>query len=180
MPLDQKQIVAVADKIEKLTKQVNTTFIYINTQQQQLYFIADLTVSINYSISTSKFGLGCTVDSLQTPVGLHSIAEKIGADAAINTVFVARQASGEIAQINSPVSQSQDEITSRILWLQGEEQHINKGGEVDSYQRYIYIHGTSDEAAIGKPASIGCIRMLNKDVIDLFSKVAIGCYVYIE
>jgi lipoprotein-anchoring transpeptidase ErfK/SrfK len=87
---------------------------------------------------------------------------------------------GQIATIYSDTTTSKtDDITSRILWLSGYEKDINKGGDVDSYERFIYIHGTSEEGKIGTPASHGCIRMLNKDVIELYSMTKIGTKVLI-
>jgi len=94
--------------------------------------------------------------------------------------MIARNFEGEIATIFTDSTTSKtDDITSRILWLSGLEQGINKGGNVDSYQRYIYIHGTSEEGKLGIPASHGCIRMKNKDVIKLFNKVNEGTKVLI-
>ena len=87
---------------------------------------------------------------------------------------------GQIATIfNDTTTSKTDDITSRLLWLTGEEEGINKGGNVDSYQRYIYIHGTSEEGKIGTPASHGCIRMINKEVIELFSLVKLNTKVLI-
>jgi hypothetical protein len=87
---------------------------------------------------------------------------------------------GHIATIYSDTTSSKtDDITSRILWLSGEEKGVNKGKNIDSYQRYIYIHGTSEEGKIGTPASHGCIRMTNKDIIKLFSLVKLNTKVLI-
>ena len=81
--------------------------------------------------------------------------------------------------IDRGVELPKDVITSRIMWLEGMQPGLNKGGYVDTYQRYIYIHGTSEEDKIGQPASIGCIRMRNKDIVELFRKVKSGCEVNI-
>ena len=86
----------------------------------------------------------------------------------------------KIAKIHNDSSRSKtDDVTTRVLWLSGEEDGINKGGNVDSYQRYIYIHGTSEEGRLGIPASHGCIRMKNFEVVELFNKIALGTKVLI-
>lgn len=180
MPLDQTELVAVANTIQQLTVKPADTFIYISIQQQMLYYIEALKVCEAFAISSAKQGVGCAENSFKTPIGLHTIAEKIGDQAPLNMVFKERQATGQLAIINSQTAKTNDEITTRLLWLQGEQAGVNQGAGVDSYQRYIYIHGTSNEAAIGEPASMGCIRMLNKDVITLFARVELGCLVYIK
>ena len=87
---------------------------------------------------------------------------------------------GQIATILKDTSRSKtDDVTSRIMWLDGQEEGYNKGGEVDSYKRYIYIHGTSEEGRLGIPSSHGCIRMRNKDIIELYDKIKLGTLVLI-
>ena len=115
-----------------------------------------------------------------TPLGLHKIKEKYGNETPLNGRLIGRLFYGQIAEIFTDTTTSKtDDITSRILWLEGLEEGINKGKGIDSFKRYIYIHGTSEEGKIGKPASHGCIRMKNKDVIDLFKEVSIGTFVLI-
>lgn len=134
-----------------------------------------------FPVSTSCYGIGSENGSFKTPVGRHVIREKIGADAPINEVFIGRQARGVLDElVQQQVELPEDIITTRIMWLDGQEPGLNKGGQVDSYQRYIYIHGTHEEDKIGTPASHGCIRMRNEDVIELFNMVDIGCTVLIE
>ncbi|OGT40985.1 MAG: peptidase, partial [Gammaproteobacteria bacterium RIFCSPHIGHO2_12_FULL_40_19] len=119
--------------------------------------------------------------SYQTPRGHHIICEKIGADLPIFTVFQARKPTGEIF---SPELEKQfpdrDWILSRILWLAGTEAGVNCGGDVDTQQRFIYIHGTNDEKNMGTPNSHGCIRMRNSDVIELFDRVILGMPAHIQ
>ena len=128
-----------------------------------------------YRVSTARNGVGEMVDSERTPRGCHQIAEKIGADCAVNTVFVARCASGEIY---SPELAAQhpgrDWILTRILWLAGRDHGYNSGGERDTKARYIYIHGAPDSTPLGLPGSRGCIRMGNADIVELFDAVAVG------
>lgn len=157
-----------------------TQCLVIDVKQQVLHVYEDDRVTQRYSISTAKNGIGNEKDSYQTPYGLHVIGEKIGAQQAINTVFKARQATGEIAVINHPKYTQQDCITTRILWLWGLQEGINLSGRVDTKQRYIYIHGTPDEHQIGQAVSHACIRMKNADILELFEHIKNKAIVYIE
>ena len=134
-----------------------------------------------YLVSTAANGVGCTKDSGCTPLGAHIIRAKIGADAPVNTVFVGRRPTGEIC---TPELMAQyanrDWILTRILWISGTEVGFNRLGNVDTMQRYIYIHGTPDSTDIGKIGSHGCIRMRNSDVIELFDLVETGTKVFIS
>ena len=154
--------------------------IYVSIKNQKLYHISDNTINNKYTISSAKKGIGNIRNSDKTPIGLHYIKEKYGQKTPVNGRMIARKFEGLIATIYQDTSSSKtDDITSRILWLAGLEEGINKGGNVDSYQRYIYIHGTSEEGKLGTPASHGCIRMSNLDVINLFDKVKEGTKVLI-
>ena len=134
-----------------------------------------------YPVSTSKYGTGSENGSEKTPLGLHRIKNKIGGAMPINMVFIGREPKGLLEDcIKDGMELPEDVITSRIMWLEGMEPGRNQGGYVDTYNRYIYIHGTSEEDRIGTPASIGCIRMRNADVIDLYRKVEMGTEVLIE
>jgi len=156
-------------------------FIEISISKQLLscYYL-DNCVAV-YKISSGKNGVGEKQGSGCTPRGWHEIAEIIGLTSAINTVFVGRIATGEIYSnelgLNFP---DRDWILTRILWLKGLEPSINLGGVVDTYNRYIYIHGTNDEKNIGKPMSHGCIRMHNHDVMKLASWAKTGTKVFIQ
>jgi len=114
-------------------------------------------------------------------LGAHFIREKFGDNAPLGTQFKGRQSTGYIPPILSSPEQTSDDdyITSRILWLSGLEAGYNQGGDVDSYKRYIYIHGTDEEGRLGTPASHGCIRMANQDIIDLYAEVSTDTLVYI-
>ncbi len=133
-----------------------------------------------YPVSTSKNGVGEKMGSFMTPRGRHVIRAKIGADMPVNTVFVKRRPTGETYSTELgerfPV---RDWILSRILWLSGKEPGFNRHGDVDTMRRYIYIHGSPDSAEMGKPGSIGCIRMHNADLLDLFDRVDVGTEVEI-
>ncbi len=131
-----------------------------------------------YPVSTSKYGIGSEAGSNKTPLGLHRIKNKIGDGAPQGMIFKARQSTERIAKMN--VVGAGDLVTTRIMWLKGLEPGKNSGRGIDSYRRYIYIHGTAEENKIGQPASHGCIRMYNSDVIDLFERVTEGTEVYIK
>jgi len=122
-----------------------------------------------YDVSTSKFGVGDRPRSCCTPLGRLEVAKKVGAGAPIGMKFKSRKPTGEIVQINAP---GRDPIVTRILWLKGLESQNRL-----AYQRTIYIHGTPEEAKIGRPASYGCIRMRSSDVIELFNTVGVGAEV---
>ena len=119
-------------------------------------------------------------DSLGTPRGLHHIAEKIGAGALPGTVFKGRVNLGRHFNELDEEQNAKNLITTRILWLRGLEPGVNAGGEVDSYGRYIYIHGTNREDRLGTPASSGCVQMNNIEIIGLFDVVRTGDLVWIE
>ena len=134
-----------------------------------------------YPVSTSKYGTGNQNGSEQTPTGLHRIKDKLGGSLPVNEVFIGRVPHGSLEDcIERGVDLPDGVIMSRIMWLEGMEPGRNQGGYVDTFQRYIYIHGTNHEDTIGTPTSIGCIRMRNADVIDLFRLVDIGSEVLIE
>ena len=134
-----------------------------------------------YAVSTSKFGTGSQNGSEQTPLGLHRIKDKLGGAMPVNEVFIGRVPHGNLDECKERgVELPDDVIMSRILWLEGMEPGRNQGGYVDTYQRYIYIHGTNHEDKIGTPSSIGCIRMRNEDIVDLFRLVEVGSEVLIE
>ena len=156
--------------------------IRINVREQKLYLQDEQgTAECEYPVSTSMYGVGNEKDSEKTPLGLHRIKDKIGGSMPINMVMIGREPKGLLEEcINEGIELPEDVITSRIMWLEGMEPGRNQGGYVDTYNRYIYIHGTSEEDKIGTPASIGCIRMRNQDVIDLYRKVEVGTEVLIE
>ena len=154
--------------------------LFVSIENQKMYRIQSKNIIETYEISTSKYGIGNQMGSNKTPTGLHKINSKYGHKTPINGRMIGRVFYGQIAKIFSDTTTSKtDDITSRILWLEGLENGINKGDNIDSYKRYIYIHGTSEEGRIGIPSSHGCVRMKNKDVIDLFNEVAIGTFVLI-
>jgi L,D-transpeptidase YbiS len=134
-----------------------------------------------YRVSTSKNGPGERNGSFCTPRGRHIVRAKIGAGQPPNTVFVRRRPTGELW---SPALHARypgrDWILTRILWLSGCEPGFNRLGEVDTMRRYVYIHGSPDSTEMGKPGSIGCVRMRNADIVELFDLVSAGTPVEIR
>jgi hypothetical protein len=129
-----------------------------------------------YPCSTSRFGIGEIKDSNCTPRGLHCIAEKIGGGEPAGTVFKERQIVGHTSQ----PEYANAKITTRIMWLEGLEPGFNQGGDVDTHERYIYIHGTGDQESIGAPASHGCIHLADADLVSLFDLLPGGTLVWIQ
>lgn len=125
-----------------------------------------------YPISTSKYGVGDEMNSYKTPLGHLYITKKVGTGMPLGTAFKDRKPTGEILLPNTTLNR--DPIVTRILWLRGKEPQ-NK----NAFARYIYIHGTTQEHSLGKPASFGCIRMSSKDVVELYEKVGKGTEVEI-
>jgi len=127
-----------------------------------------------YRISTSRFGIGQIAGSNKTPLGLHRIAEKIGTGCEAGTVFKGRKVIGHLRD-GLPL----ESITTRILWLEGLEEGFNRGGNVDTHARYIYIHGFGDQASLGRPTSLGCIHLADADLIPLYDLLPSGTLVWI-
>ncbi len=148
------------------------TLLYVDIKNQNMYLLKKGTILRGFKISSSYYGTGSKENSLKTPLGKHEIYKKIGKNLPINAILKGRVWNGAIANvITEDIDTDFDHVTSRILWLDGLERGKNNGPGVDSRSRYIYIHGTAEEGLIGRPASDGCIRMYNADVIDLFDLV---------
>ena len=157
------------------------SLLYVNIDKQSMYLLKKGTISRAFKISTSYYGTGSETNSFKTPLGKHEIYKKIGEDLPINAILKGRVWNGAIANvITDDIDTDFDHVTSRILWLDGLEEGKNKGPGVDSRSRYIYIHGTAEEGLIGKPASDGCIRMYNSEVIELFGLVEEKAQVWIN
>ena len=154
--------------------------IEVSLSEQRLCLAAGGEVQFEAPVSTAARGPGEEKDSYCTPRGAHVIRARIGAGAPLNTVFVGRRATGEIY---SPALRrthpGRDWILTRILWLSGLEPGRNRLGNVDTMQRYIYIHGCPDDVTLGVPGSHGCVRMSNPEVVELFERVPAGTEVHI-
>lgn len=160
---------------------MSETTLHISIATQRLQLRGGDRILREYSISTAHNGVGEANGSGCTPRGWHVIRIKIGAGCAPDTVFVGRRPTGEIY---TPELRAQfperDWILTRILWLGGREPGRNRGGAVDTLRRYIYIHGSPDDVAMGLAGSHGCIRMRNADIFELFDQVTAGQRVLIE
>ncbi len=143
-------------------------------------FFDDCALHQSQVVSTSLRPPSNVQDSLGTPRGLHEIAEKIGAGSPPGIVFKGRVSTGKHFREFDAAAQARNLITTRILWLRGLEPGVNAGGNVDSHQRYIYLHGTNHEERLGTPFSGGCIEMANLGLIGLFDLVRPGDQVWIE
>ena len=183
---------ATGDIFTKRFPSINSEkYILVIPSKQMLFLISKGAAIFSYPVSTSKFGLGNENDSFKTPPGLHYIADKIGEDMPKMTIFKGRRTlvnNLTLADLDLPENTDirnehfathDDVITSRILWLKGHEDGVNKGDNIDSYSRYIYIHGTAHEDKIGTPDSHGCVRMNNNDVIELFDNTFVSMPVLI-
>lgn len=162
--------------------QITDCYIEIDLQGQQLALMqAGDEARVSYPVSTALNGPGERDGSGCTPRGEHYVRAMIGAGLPANTVFRARRPTGEsYSPALAAAHPDRDWILSRILWLCGRETGRNRGRGVDSFRRFIYIHGTPDTEPMGKPCSHGCIRMRNRDVIDLFERVRPGTTVTIR
>jgi L,D-transpeptidase YbiS len=145
--------------------------IHVSVRDQLLRLKCDDKILGSYPVSTSRFGVGTEEGSMKTPIGRFRIAEKIGADLPAGTIFQSRVPLNP----SGPPPQNDDRVLSRILWLDGLEAHNS-----NTRDRFIYIHGTNHEDEIGQPASHGCIRMKNADLIAIFDQVPLDAEVVIE
>ena len=154
--------------------------IHVSVANQELRLVLADGTQLRYAVSTAANGTGCTEGSHCTPTGRHRVRLKIGEGCPVNAVFRRRRPTGEVL---TPALAAQfpdrDWILSRILWLEGLDPGLNRGGPVDTLRRFVYIHGTADEHLIGQRASHGCIRMRNDDIVELFGLVPPGTVVYI-
>jgi UDP-N-acetylmuramate--alanine ligase len=167
----------IYEKLSQFLIDPRELFLVVSIETQTLLVCANDTIVERYDASTSRFGNGNRENSLKTPLGIHRIKEKIGSGAPAGRIFRDRENTG----IDWDHRSIEDNlILTRILRLEGLEEGINKGAGVDSYERYIYIHGTSREDLIGTPLSHGCVCLRNRDIIRLFEMVKEGTLVYID
>ena len=171
---------------EKYPQHASFPAAIVSIKEQVLYLFENGNCAGSYPVSTSRHGIGQQEGSNKTPTGIHCVKEKIGAEAEFAEIFLSRETTNSFATIEQEAKCTDIEcITSRIIWLAGLEEGVNKGKSadgynVDSFERYIYIHGTHEEGLIGQAASIGCVRMKNNDVIDLFQKLFVSSLVIIQ
>lgn len=151
--------------------------VWVSVDEQMFRIVQNREVLWEAKCATAEKGTGFVMNSMQTPLGWHSIKRKIGEDAPWGQVFKSAQ---PINRVWKPGDETdEDLVLTRLLWLTGEEPGVNQGGNVDSYNRYIYIHGTNDEERIGTPSSHGCVRLRNDDVIEVFDLLPVNARVLI-
>ena len=151
--------------------------LWVSIERQELMLISNNRVLKRYRCSTAKAGAGSLQDSGKTPLGWHRVGAKIGDNLAAGAILKERQWTGQGWATGQRMEE--DLILSRILWLEGLEAGKNRGGNVDSWNRYIYIHGTNQIEELGRAASAGCIRLSPQDVMELYERVSEGCCVLI-
>lgn len=151
--------------------------LWVSVTRQELIGLAQGRVSFVYSCSTAKKGVGHRENSNQTPLGWHQIDERFGDGLPEGAVFSERTFTGQVWTPDQATEK--DLILTRILWLRGLEAGVNAGPGIDTHDRYIYIHGTPAEGQLGRPASLGCIRLSNKHVVELFDRTTTGTRVLI-
>ena len=155
--------------------------IEVSIPEQRLELFDDGVRIRSYTVSTAANGAGERAGSYCTPRGNHRIRAKIGAGLPMGAVLRGRRPTGEVCDAAAwNAAPDRDWILTRILWLCGEETGVNRGGEVDTFRRYVYIHGTPDGVQLGRPGSRGCIRMRNRDVVELFDLVSAGTPIVIH
>lgn len=165
---------------ERLHLSPSAHHLIINIPSQKLHHYTKDSLIKTYSISTSENPPSCQQNSFGTPWGMHKIAEKHGDDSPLGTVFKQRQSINQKYWDCPTTLQNERLITSRILWLQGLEPGLNQGSGIDSFERFIYIHGTNREHLIGSPVTLGCITLSNQDVITLYNSVPCNSLVWIQ
>lgn len=143
--------------------------VLVSIAEQRMVFAVNGVPQRSYKVSTALAGAGSKANSGKTPLGWHTVSEWIGNECRPGQVFVSRRPTREVIPWSGFRTEGgADYVLTRIMWLDGMEKGLNKGGDVDSRSRYIYIHGTNQEQLLGRPASHGCIRLSNRDVLELF------------
>ena len=153
------------------------TGIWVSIEMQEVLLVEDYQIVKRYRCSTALAGAGNQVDSEMTPLGWHRVGAKVGDGLEIGAVLKDRQWTGQVWKGGEQTDA--DLILSRILWLEGLKEGVNRGGDVDTWSRYIYIHGTNAVEDLGRPASAGCVRLDPAEVIDLYDRVDVGTKVLI-
>ncbi len=165
-------------KLKELNQLPTPQILLVSSKDQTMTLVSKGKAVTTWEISTAEKGMGQQTGSSKTPQGLHRVAQKIGQGALPYTIFQGRAPKG--LWKHQRKYRRKDLVLTRILWLEGLEPGLNKGGAVDSHDRYIYIHATNHEERLGSAASHGCIRMSTPAILSLFEKVPEGSLVWIE
>jgi len=167
----------IKQRLQSCLGSVPADILHVSIERQELTVIKENIERTAYKASTSQYGVGNRDGSNQTPAGIHRIVEKIGEGVPAGTIFRDRIDTKEIWDGNQDTGNL---ILTRILRLEGCEDGINRGNGIDSFERYIYIHGTNKENNVGTPLSHGCVVMRSSDIIELFNTVKEGTIVVID
>jgi len=144
----------------------------VDVREQRLHLVRGEHVERDYAVSTSKAGTGNVMDSYRTPTGWHEVVERFGAGEPAGRVFLDREPTNDMLTPEQwKDDESKDVILTRILRLAGLDEGVNRGGQVDTYSRYIYLHGANHEHRLGTPVSHGCIHLANVEIIELFDRL---------
>lgn len=170
----EAMITQAVAKIASYIGSDSTRWLLVDTARQRLVLINGRTPVGAWPVSTARVGLDNRQDSGGTPPGVHRVAQKIGAGCPLGTVFASRRDTGRIWPRDAEPNAQDDLILTRVLTLTGCEPGLNQGPGVDSEARYIYLHGTNDEAHIGEPVSHGCVRLTNADIVQVFDLINEG------
>jgi UDP-N-acetylmuramate--alanine ligase len=175
--MDNAQLHRIYKRLAKFMTDPAEVFLLQSIETQTLFVCKNETIIAGFDASTSRFGNGIRENSFKTPLGIHRVREKIGAGAPLGRIFKECRDTG----IDwDRVSSEDNLILTRILRLEGLEEGINRGAGVDSYGRFIYVHGTNREGLVGTPLSHGCLALRNQDMVRLFDCVDVGTLVYID
>jgi len=172
----QKQFFAECGRLEIIP---SSHYLIASIFSQEIYHYCEGDLIKTYIISSSEKQPSCVQDSFGTPWGMHKIADKIGDGAELGMVFKQRKPVGQKYWEYQEQFQDERLVTTRILWLKGLESGLNQGEGIDSYNRYIYIHGTNREHLIGTPTTLGCITLRNEEIIDLYDVMPCESLVWI-
>ena len=178
--LINKEKLHLEQSCEALSILPSTQQIIISIKNQSLYFLNQDSLIKQYTVSTSKNPPSCLENSFGTPLGLHQVEEKIGEGVPVDTVFKGRVSQGYTYEEASKEEQLTNLITTRIIRIKGLDPNLNLGDPHDTFNRYIYIHGTNHEERLGQPFRKGCIELSNQDCLDLFFLVNPGDQIWIE
>jgi len=166
--------------VEQLKIEETQDLLIVSVKQQRLYHQKEGKSVKTYVASTSLKAPSCKEDSLGTPWGLHEVCEVIGVGQPLGMVFQGRKPIGLNHWDCEEDMQQKNLITSRILRLTGLQEGLNRGGDQDTFKRFVYLHGTNHEDRLGRPASSGCIQLGNQEVIDLANQVSSGSHLFIS
>lgn len=147
----------------------NQAGLWVDATNQRLHLIQNRRILRSYRCSTGAAGMGNVRNSNKTPLGWHRVGAKIGDQLPVGAILKGRKWTKKIWQPGQ--AHDQDLVLTRILWLRGLEPGKNLGGNVDTWKRYIYIHGTNHPTTLGRPTSHGCVRLDPTEVIDLYNRV---------